>query len=116
MSLLAGRWRTSRHVTVSPAETMRYVVCYDVPDDKRRLRLAKCLDGYGDRVQYSVFEAVLDRSLFDKMIADIQGLIDAETDRVVVYALCAACAGRRVYLGALPLGGAPPGEEEVWVV
>ena len=99
-----------------PPETMRYVVCYDVPDDKRRTRLAKCLDGYGDRVQYSVFEAVLDRALFDKMIEDVQRIIDAEADRVSVYALCAACARRVARLGAPPLGGSVPGEEEVFIV
>jgi len=97
-------------------EAARYVVCYDVPDDKRRLRLAKCLDGYGDRIQYSVFEAVLDRALFDSMISDIERIVDHETDRVSVYALCAACARRVARLGAPPLGGCVPGEEEVWIV
>ncbi len=33
----------------------RYVIAYDVPDDRRRLQLAKKLGSYGDRVQYSVF-------------------------------------------------------------
>jgi CRISPR-associated protein Cas2 len=32
---------------------MLVVVTYDVPDDKRRLKLAKLLEGYGRRVQYS---------------------------------------------------------------
>ena len=32
-----------------------YLVSYDVSDDKRRARLAKLLEGEGDRVQYSVF-------------------------------------------------------------
>lgn len=37
----------------------RYVLAYDVPDDRRRTRLAKVLSQYGDRVQYSVFVADL---------------------------------------------------------
>jgi len=36
---------------------MRYfLVCYDIEDDKRRNKVARCLLGWGRRVQYSVFE------------------------------------------------------------
>lgn len=33
----------------------RFLVAYDIPDDPRRSRLAKCLQRHGDRVQFSVF-------------------------------------------------------------
>jgi CRISPR-associated protein Cas2 len=36
-------------------DVRRILIAYDVPDDRRRLRLAKALSSYGDRVQYSVF-------------------------------------------------------------
>ena len=36
---------------------MFYVICYDIPDNRRRNQLAKELKGFGTRVQYSVFEA-----------------------------------------------------------
>ena len=42
----------------------RFVVCYDVADNKRRYKVAACLDGYGDRVQGSVFELRIERALF----------------------------------------------------
>jgi len=32
-----------------------YVIAYDIPDDKRRTRVAETLEGYGERLQYSVF-------------------------------------------------------------
>ncbi|MEA5495907.1 CRISPR-associated endonuclease Cas2 [Limnoraphis robusta Tam1] len=32
------------------------LVVYDIPNDKRRTKLANFLEGYGRRVQYSVFE------------------------------------------------------------
>jgi len=38
---------------------MLWVVCYDVVDDRRRYRIMKTMTGYGDRVQYSVFECEL---------------------------------------------------------
>jgi CRISPR-associated protein Cas2 len=79
---------------------LSYVICYDVTDDRRRTRLARALDGFGRRVQYSVYEAVLDRPLFDNLVAKISGIINAEVDRVRIYPLCATCASKRVALGA----------------
>ena len=37
----------------------RYVISYDVSDDKRRARLYELLLGYGNHVQFSVFLADL---------------------------------------------------------
>lgn len=37
----------------------RTLIAYDVPDDARRLRMAKAALQYGDRVQYSVFVVAL---------------------------------------------------------
>ena len=44
---------------------MFYVISYDIPDDRRRGQLAKVLKGFGTRVQYSVFEAHLNRTQYD---------------------------------------------------
>ena len=33
-----------------------FLVCYDIEDDRRRNKIARCLTGWGRRVQYSVFE------------------------------------------------------------
>ena len=91
----------------------RYLVCYDVPGDRRRTQLAKCLDGYGDRVQDSVFEAVLDSATRERMMADVVELLDAAEDRLAVYPLCAACAEKVVRLG---IQKEIPGEETVFIV
>ncbi|NEP62230.1 MAG: CRISPR-associated endonuclease Cas2 [Symploca sp. SIO2G7] len=51
---------------------MLVLVVYDIPDNKRRTKLAKFLEGYGRRVQYSVFECFLSlpkmRSLHTKVL------------------------------------------------
>ena len=36
-------------------DARRVLVAYDVPDDRRRTKIAALLQRYGDRVQYSVF-------------------------------------------------------------
>jgi len=70
---------------------MRYIVSYDVPDNKRRTRLAKALKDFGDRVQYSVFECILDGKLLSQMLARINKIINVEDDSVRIYTICANC-------------------------
>ena len=35
------------------------VIAYDIVDDKHRTKISKLLEGYGERVNYSVFECML---------------------------------------------------------
>jgi CRISPR-associated protein Cas2 len=70
---------------------MFYLVTYDIPDDNRRLRLAKALKDFGERVQYSVFECLLEEKLATAMLERIKKEIVEEEDRVRVYQLCEAC-------------------------
>jgi CRISPR-associated protein Cas2 len=93
----------------------RYVICYDIANDRRRRRLADTLDDFGTRVQDSVFEAVLDRALLDKCIRAIGKNLHPGEDRLSVYPLCAACERRRIDLG-LAARDAPPGPARVVIV
>ena len=70
---------------------MFVVVSYDIVDDKKRLRVAKLLKSYGERVQKSVFECRLDDRLYLKMKREIEKIIDWEEDGVIYYILCAGC-------------------------
>lgn len=45
-----------------------YVITYDIPCNKRRRKTAQLLEGYGQRVQYSVFEC----SLSDRQYRELQ--------------------------------------------
>ncbi|MBF0214928.1 MAG: CRISPR-associated endonuclease Cas2 [Magnetococcales bacterium] len=91
----------------------RYVICYDISNNKRRRRLSICLDQYGSRIQESVFEAVLDLDLFKQMTAEVEQKINAKADAVRIYMLCATCVKKVERLG---IPGPIPGEETVFVV
>lgn len=39
-----------------------YLVCYDVSNDLRRARVLKTMKGFGDHLQYSVFECQLNET------------------------------------------------------
>ena len=73
---------------------MFYVISYDIPDDRRRAQLAKTLKGFGTRVQYSVFEAHLNRGEYRELKRAVERIIDASEDSVRYYRLCGACADR----------------------
>lgn len=70
---------------------MRYLVSYDIPDDRRRTRLARTLKDFGDRVQFSVFECLLDAALLAAMKERITAIVNEEEDSVRIYAMCAGC-------------------------
>ncbi|MGQ4808496.1 CRISPR-associated endoribonuclease Cas2 [Candidatus Entotheonellaceae bacterium PAL068K] len=79
---------------------MFYVVAYDISSDKRRLKVAKILEDFGDRAQYSVFEMQLDRAdQLDELQQRLQTVIDPGSDGVRVYFLCRACREKAVVLG-----------------
>lgn len=61
------------------------LVIYDIVDNKRRVKFAKTMQGYGMRVQKSAFEALLARTKYDKLVREIPGLICAEEDSVRLY-------------------------------
>ena len=78
---------------------MLILVSYDVPDDRRRTRLAHALKDFGERVQYSVFECRLTAKQLDRLRERVEGLIDPGEDRLRIYTLCRECQGRIENLG-----------------
>ena len=78
---------------------MLYVVSYDIPDDRRRLQTAKVLLDFGTRVQFSVFECVLEGDLYQQLLERLSGVIQSSEDRLRIYPLCASCTQDVVLLG-----------------
>ena len=52
------------------------LIIYDIVDNKIRLKMVKCLERYGVRVQKSAFEALLNRKQYDAMIRQCSRLIN----------------------------------------
>ena len=61
-----------------------YAGMYDVSDDRRRRQLFNLLRAYGVHSQYSVYECWLDAVSRRQLLAQMQDLIDPETDRVAL--------------------------------
>lgn len=60
------------------------LIIYDIVENKRRLQLAKFLQGYGFRVQKSSFEAKISRKKYLQLIKRI-GEFAGEEDSIRVY-------------------------------
>lgn len=61
----------------------RYIITYDIADPKRLRGVAKTLEGYGVRLQFSVFECLLDSMRLSKAKAALQNIIDSSEDQIL---------------------------------
>jgi CRISPR-associated protein Cas2 len=69
------------------AARIRYLVSYDICHPKRLRRVAKVLEGYGVRLQYSVFECPLDEMRLAQAKAALHELINHDEDQVLFVSL-----------------------------
>ncbi len=70
---------------------MLYLVSYDISDTPRRTKISKILDDFGDRVQYSVFECLIDNELLEKMVLRLQKVVKEAEDSIRIYSVCGNC-------------------------
>ena len=76
-----------------------YVISYDIADDRRRNRVHKLLTGFGDGVQYSLFECFLSDKELVQVRHRLRRLIKTEEDRIRIYSLCKPCFGKVESMG-----------------
>jgi CRISPR-associated protein Cas2 len=67
-----------------------WLVCYDVRDAKRLRKAAKLMEGYGERMQYSVFRCWLTSREMERLRWELTQLLEAEDD-VLLIPLCSRC-------------------------
>ena len=66
---------------------VRYLVSYDICDPKRLRRVAKVLEGFGTRLQYSVFECPLNDMRLAELKAELAPVLNLEQDQVLFVSL-----------------------------
>ena len=91
---------------------MFVIVCYDIVDNKKRNRSATILKDYGTRVQFSVFECILEKERLEKLKERCLSVIDKEEDSVRIYRQCESCRKEIKILGA----GTVTEDEELLIV
>ena len=78
----------------------RYLVAYDIREDRRLRSVAACVEGYGERIQYSVFVCDLSDEEAVSMRGDIEVRIKQSEDCVMIIDLGkAGDSSRFLFLG-----------------
>ncbi|MCI8837812.1 MAG: CRISPR-associated endonuclease Cas2 [Hungatella sp.] len=77
-----------------------YIVSYDIASDRLRNRIARTLEGYGRRVQYSVFECELSEKRYKELYEKLLKLTDSMTDGSIrFYPICQNCQKKKLVIG-----------------
>ena len=70
-----------------------YLISYDVRDPKRLRKTARHLEGYGARLQYSLFRCRLSKREVERLRWEL-GRILAKEDSLLIIGLCHHCASK----------------------
>jgi CRISPR-associated protein Cas2 len=62
----------------------RYLVAYDIADDRRLRDIGTCMRGYGERLQYSVFLSDLTPVELVQLRQDLRRLMNQHQDSVAI--------------------------------
>ena len=88
-----------------------WLVCYDVHDPKRLRKAAKHMEGYGQRMQYSVFRCWMTPRQMQQLRWELTELLAPEDD-VLIIPLCASCVAGMQTTHRSEQGAKWPGEPE----
>jgi CRISPR-associated protein Cas2 len=72
----------------------RYLVCYDIADQKRLHKVHRKMKGYGDALQYSVFCCDLTASEKTVLQGELQKLINHREDQILFVELGSSMSER----------------------
>ncbi len=86
----------------------RYLIAYDVSDDKRRTAIFKTLMGNGDHVQFSVFLCQLNDVELASLKGSLCGSVNARQDQIVILDLGPADSDLSSRLECLGKAYTPP--------
>ncbi|ELR98434.1 CRISPR-associated endonuclease Cas2 [Gloeocapsa sp. PCC 73106] len=78
---------------------MLVLIVYDIPDDKRRNKLSKFLEGYGTRVQLSVFECFLSLQEMKDLYLKVKKRVKLDEDNVRFYWISGETISRIITIG-----------------
>lgn len=79
---------------------MLVLVVYDIPDDRRRTKLAIFLEGHGRRVQESVFECFLSLEQMRGLFEQVGRRVKLPEDNVRFYWVPADAVRRTLVIGS----------------
>jgi CRISPR-associated protein Cas2 len=84
-----------------------YLITYDISCNKRRKKVSDLLEGYGQRVQYSVFECKLTADQYAELCQRLRPRIQPGEDSIRLYPLTRHTLAQVEVWGGMPVVEAP---------
>jgi CRISPR-associated protein Cas2 len=84
------------------------LVAYDTPDDKRRRKMAETLEGFGDRLQWSVFECWILPGDLPRLIRTLRTIAHEFQDRLAIIPINRAAMSATTHMGSSSWQEPPP--------
>lgn len=84
---------------MSSYRTQLWVIAYDTPSNRRRRKFAQLLEGYGLRVQWSVFECELRSEQLQRLRQRLERLIVDAEDSVRFWPVPERSSQQVIHLG-----------------
>lgn len=69
------------------ADPRLYLVTYDIADAKRLRRVHKLMRGYGEWLQYSIFQCQLSARDYAELVSDLEQLLNHGEDHILLFDL-----------------------------
>lgn len=91
---------------------MFILISYDITDNKRRNKICNTLKNYGTRVQFSVFECLLENKDLIRLKSRLLKLIKEDEDKLRIYQLCESCKKNILTYGSVKVTD----DKEVYIV
>lgn len=89
-----------------------YLISYDITNNRTRGKIAKELSGYGQRVQYSVFECRITEQQYKELYHKLVTLMNGEEEgNIRVYNICGKCEQKLNIIGIKSKEMTPEKEE-----
>lgn len=70
-----------------------YLICYDIRCPKRWRKTSQLLEGYGERIQYSIFRSWLTLREREKLRWEMEKILKPE-DSLLIAGICNRCVER----------------------
>jgi len=92
-------------------ELRLHIICYDIADPKRLNSVHRFLKKHAVPIQYSVFMALVNKQGLDRLLIEIQSMIEEEEDDVRAYPVphhpVYERVGKQLFPVAIATHGAP---------
>lgn len=93
-----------------------YLIVYDICDEKRLSKVAKCIESYAWRVQKSVFETNATDETLNQLKWKLEKIIDTEVDFILFFEVCERDWQKKEIYGKIPKNSKIMNVDEEFVI